>query len=126
MNENAKKFFEILSKDEALVKKVCAMTEMEEIIALAEELGCKLTEADFETPEQELSEAELKDVAGGDETGGCFCLLAGGGGGTQFDGDIYGCACVAYGQGGDGAADDFTCWCTGAGSGVIDDAHALP
>lgn len=46
-------------------------------------------------------------------------MPAGGGGGTQTDGDIYGCACVGYSQGGDGAADDFTCWCTGAGNGVL-------
>ncbi len=88
-------------------------------VAFANENGFALTEADFEVPEDVLSEVELDTFAGGGDTGGCVCVLVGGGGGTQSDGDIYGCACVGYGQGGDGSIDDFTCWCTGYGNGVL-------
>lgn len=93
MKDNVKTFFELLSKDEALRKKVCAMTELEEIIALAKELEIELSEADFETRDGELSEDELNAVAGG---GDCYCLLGGGGTESNYD-DV--CACVVAGVG---------------------------
>ncbi len=112
MKENTKKFFEILSKDEELRKKMCAMTELEEIIALAKELGIELTEADFEVPEGELSSDELKTIAGGGE---CGCAV--GGGGTA---DAYGhvCVCVGLGMGSDHIPDDQDrCYCLVGGYG---------
>ncbi len=118
MSENMKAFLEAASKNEEMKEKLKATTDKEALIALANECGFALTEADLTSPEGELSEDELAAVAGGD-SGGCICVLAGGGGGKQTDDDTYGCACVGYGQGGDGSIDDFTCWCTGYGNGVF-------
>lgn len=131
MTENLKKFLEYVAQNpEAREKANALQTESEEAViatalAFAKEHGFNLTEADFASPEVELSERELAEVSGGTapgtgpDTGGCFCLVGGGGGGTQTDGDIYGCACVAYGQGGDGDAADFTCFCVGYGEGNV-------
>lgn len=123
MPENVKRFLEIVSKENALIERLRALNEETEIIAMAAEFGIVLTAADFGLPEGEMSTRELADVTGGADSGGCGCLLAGGGGGTQMDGDTYGCACVGYGQGGDGSADDFTCWCTGAGEGNLNNGE---
>ena len=120
MTENLKKFLEAVSKDEALQAKVNALesnkeTAMVDIIALAKELGIELTEADFAQPDGEISEDELETINGGGcPTAGtvnnsCYCAAAGGGGGKQKDDDIWGCACVAYGQGGDAKDDHTTC-----------------
>ena len=118
MSDTMKAFLEAASKNEEMKEKLKAAKDNEALIALASEFGFALTEADLTPSEGELSEDELNSVAGGD-TGGCVCVLAGGGGGKQSDDDTYGCACVGYGQGGDGAIDDFTCWCTGYGNGVL-------
>ena len=119
MSENIKAFLELVSKDKEKIERLKTLTEEEQIISMAAELGIELTAEDFGLPEGEMDDRELQGVSGG-ATGGCFCALGGGGGGTQSDGDIYGCACVAYGQGGDGEKDDFTCFCALAGEGVID------
>ncbi|MGN0154815.1 MAG: Nif11-like leader peptide family RiPP precursor [Lachnospiraceae bacterium] len=123
MSENLKKFLEQVSKDETLKQKVLDCNEMEKedairaSIALAKEVGIELTEADFAEKEadNELSDDEMDAVAGG---GCCGCSFAGGGGGTdEGNGKTYGCACVMYGQGGDGRADDFNCMCIIGGCG---------
>ena len=122
MSENFKKFLEIVSKDEALKQKALAFNDMEKgdairaVIALAKEVGIELTEADFSEKEanNELTDDELDSVAGGN----CACAVGGGGGGTDAsDGKTYGCACVMYGQGGDGRAKDMNCACAGLGTG---------
>lgn len=118
MSDNLKKFLEAASRNEEIKEKLKAATDNEKLIALAKTYGFTLTEEDIAPNKDELSEDELNSVVGGD-TGGCVCVLAGGGGGKQSDDDTYGCACVGYGQGGDGAIDDFTCWCTGYGNGVL-------
>ena len=94
--------------------------------ALAKECGIKLTAADLEKKEEaasrELLDDELDAVAGGFDNNTCFCIAGGGGGGKDSkDGKTYGCACVLYGQGGDGRANDYNCTCVGCGSG--DDAN---
>lgn len=119
MNENTKRFFELLSKDEEMVKKVCSMTEMEEILALARELGIELTEADFETPDGEMSEDELNSVTGG---GDCYCVMGGGGTKSTYD-DVCACVLAGWGYYNDSfepyASDDnlVRCACPGLGSG---------
>ncbi len=96
---------------------VATITEKEEIITRAAELGIELTAADFEQ-KQELSDDELDAVAGG-KAGGCGCPLLGGGGGKDEDnGKTYGCGCVGYGQGGDGKLTDFNCCCMAGGYGA--------
>ncbi len=124
MSDNMKKFLELVSKDENLKQKLQACNDMEPAdaistsIALAKELGIELGEADFANEKScgELSDDELDAVAGG---GGCGCFAAGGGGGTdENDGNTYGCACVMYGQGGDGRLKDENCVCGFAGMGT--------
>lgn len=119
MSENLKAFLAKVSADAALVEQLKSAKESDDILALAKELGMELTLADIEPESSELSEDELNAVSGG-KSGGCFCVLAGGGGGKNGRDDVYGCACVAYGQGGDGSRDDFTCFCALGGEGVID------
>ena len=130
MSENLKKFLELLASNKELEAKALACNELgeekgkEAMLALAKECGIELTEADFEKKAApasgELSDDELDTVAGG--TGACACVLGGGGGGIDDnDGNVFGCACAAYGQGGDGRANDFNCWCPGLGVGKSDE-----
>ena len=125
MSENLKKFLELISTDKALQTKALACNELgeekgkEALIALAKECGIELTEADLEKKaapaSSELDDDELDAVAGG---GGCGCAVGGGGGGTdKKDGKTYGCACVLYGQGGDGSFNDANCMCYLGGGG---------
>lgn len=116
MKENAKTFLELLSKDEELRKKVCSMTQMQDIIALAKELGIELTEEDLKTQSGEISEEELSAVTGGGE---CYCAV--GGGGTAKD-DDNACGCVALGFGTNERTKDdgYRCFCSLGGWGGAD------
>ena len=137
MSENLKKFLDLLGSDKELEAKALACNELgeekgrEAMLALAKECGIELTAADLEKQEEptsrELDDDELDAVAGGaatgDEYGFCYCIAAGGGGGEDsHDGNVFGCACVAYGQGGDGRASDANCRCYfgGMGGGIGD------
>ena len=123
MNENVKKFMEALQADKELKAAFKQATEgikPEEqnaaVVKFAREKGFDLSEADLIPDGQEISLDELDNVAGGKLT--CFCLAAGGGGGTDInDGKTIGCACVIYGQGGDGDSSDWNCLCNIAGEG---------
>lgn len=119
MSEQMKAFLAKLSADEKLAERLKAATNPDDVLALAKELGCSITLEDIQgnPADAELSEDELEAVSGGTRTGGCACMLAGGGGGKNDAGATYGCACAAYGQGGSGKADDFTCWCAFGGAG---------
>ena len=132
MSENLKKFLDLIGSDKELEAKALACNELDEekgreaMLALAKERGIELTAADLEKQEEptsrELDDDELDAVAGGvatgDETGFCYCPLAGGGGGEDSDdGNVFGCACVIYGQGGDGRASDANCRCYVGGAG---------
>ena len=127
MSENLKKFLALVAGNKELEAKLMASNGLgdetkvkQAAIKLAKENGIELTEADFEKKEAtgELSDDELDAVAGG---GGCQCPLAGGGGGVDAnDGKVYGCACTSYGQGGDGRAKDFNCFCVILGDGYDD------
>ncbi len=132
MSENLKSFLKLASQDESLKARAAELTKMEKeelvktCIALAAERGITLTEADFElvsgANSREISDEELDAVSGGGT--GCFvsthcvCYLGGSGSGVdEYDKSKYVCACVAYGQGGDGSADDFNCFCPAYGNG---------
>ena len=123
MTNKVKALLEKISGDEKLQEEFKALKEKEEVIAKAQELGLELTEEDLTPPEGEVSEKDLAEVAGGNDDcvfmggGWCLCPLAGGGGGTQADGDTWGCACTLYGQGGDGHEDHTICICPIGGVG---------
>ena len=121
MNDNARAFLEAAQADPELCQRLCKMA-VGELVAAAREKGFELSEEDFKPAAGELDEADPNNVAGG---GGCGCVGAGGGGGTDsVDGSVYGCACVLYGQGGDGRALDSNCVCAPAGLGTDDlDLH---
>jgi len=113
MTENLKKFLEDVSKDAELSVKVSNM-DMEELLALAKELGLELTEADLAKPAvKELKDDELDAVAGGADVS-CACAM--GGGGTKDDNDKV-CACVIAG-GGLAVSGRERCVCTFAGYGI--------
>ena len=90
MRENLKAFLAKVSADALLIERLKAAKEYDEILALAKEIGVELTLADIEPENSELSEEELNVVSGG-KSGGCFCVLAGGGGGKNGRDDVYGC-----------------------------------
>ena len=104
MNESAKAFLEAAKGDPELCEKLAKMS-VEDVIAVAKERGVQLTEADFKAPAGEIGDEELGNVVGG------------GGGIDSVDLQTYGCACVAYGQGGDGSITDANCVCAGYSSG---------
>ena len=129
MSENLKKFLDLIASNKELEAKALACNELgeekgaEAMIALAKEFGIVLTASDLEKKEEtasgELDDDELDAVAGG---GGCGCFAGGGGGGIDSnDGKKYGCACVVYGQGGDGRGKDSNCLCVGGGGGWDDE-----
>ena len=140
MTENLKKFLDAVSKDDALKEKLNALgsdhdESVSGAISLAKEIDIELCEADFAQPDGEISEDELETISGGytiteHEDCGCpisgsgttisnfcYCVAGGGGGGRQSDEDIWGCACVAYGQGGDAKNDHWLCQCYLGGGG---------
>ena len=134
MSENLKKFLALVAGNKELEAKLMACNGLgdetkvkQAAIKLAKENGIELTEADFEKKEAtgELSDDELDAVAGGGSNCGCF---AGGGGGgiDASDGKVFGCACVAYGQGGDGRANDANCVCALYGYGYTDSQWLHP
>ena len=133
MSENLKKFLDLIGSDKELEAKALACKELgeekgaEAMLALAKEYGIDLTAADLEKKAEptsrELDDDELDAVAGGahGDDGFCYCVLAGGGGGKDCnDGNTFGCACVGYGQGGDGRAKDANCRCIAGGAGSDD------
>lgn len=133
MSENLKKFLDLIGSDKELEAKALACKELgeekgaEAMLALAKEYGIDLTAADLEKKvepaSRELDDDELDAVAGGarGDDGMCYCMLAGAGGGKDCnDGNVFGCACVGYGQGGDGRASDSNCRCVAAGVGTDD------
>lgn len=80
MTENMKKYWEVVSNDEALKQKMEALKDksaeqlLEGAIELAKENGITLTQADFisEAPNGELSDDELEAAAGGCWWCDCF------------------------------------------------------
>ncbi len=103
MTERMKKFLELASSDQGLrsrleaLKTGAAQDANRQMTALAAEKGIRLTEADFAPESRELDEDELDAVSGGVC---CFCVLGGGGTGSESDAfTSLTCACVACGDG---------------------------
>lgn len=94
MTENMKKLLELASKNPDLQDKLANATK-ESLIVLAKEAGVSLTEADFESPADEISDEELETVSGGKR---CYCIVGGGGTGEASNGTKT-CACVISGAG---------------------------
>ena len=115
MTDNAKKFAEAVSKDEAMKKELEALgkNDVAAVIKVAAKHGFTLTEEDFKADDMnEMNEDELEAVAGGC----CVCPLAGGGTGNGKQ-----CACVI---GGKGENDSGTlCFCALGGYGWDDEAN---
>ena len=117
MTENMKRFLELMQKDETLIEKTKTLQSdytdetKKVVMALAEERGIQLTEADFEAPKGELSDDELEVVSG---AGGCFCILGGGTKGEKDD--SCGCPLVGFGYP-TGEEADYRCYCWIGGSG---------
>ena len=74
MNENLKKYLQLLSKDEAFAKKACEANSIGDAIAIAKKKGIDLTEQDIRDvtekrnhpdPEfqDEIAESGLRDMA---------------------------------------------------------------
>ncbi len=114
MNEKAKAFLKAARDDPELSGELSKMTAAE-LIEAARTRGFELAEDDFKPADGQASDEELANVAGGYC---CFCIDAGGGGGRDAkDNNVYGCACVHYGQGGDGRPSDANCVCAFIGHG---------
>ena len=111
MSKNYQKFLEELSKSKELVDKANAAKDVNELIALAKELGIVLTAADFEK-DCELSDDDLDAVAGGSDVS-CACAMGGGG---EKDSNDNVCACVLAGVGYDSYKSE-RCLCGFAGYG---------
>ena len=115
MTDNAKKFAEAVSKNEAMKKELEALgkNDVVAVIKVAAKHGFTLTEEDFKAEAmEELDEDELEAVAGGV----CVCLVAGGGTGWGKQ-----CACVI---GGKGTNDSGTlCGCAIVGAGRDDEDY---
>lgn len=111
MTENMKKFLELASGDADLTAQLKGMSK-DAIIAVAQQRGMTLTEADFVADKSaELSEDELDAVAAG---GKCACVFSG----LGTAGDNYKeCSCWISG---DGKFNDpvSRCFCFNAGGGV--------
>ena len=109
MTENLKKFLEAVSENAELAAKISTLG-LDDVLALAKELGFELTEEDF-AKKNELADDELDAVAGG---GACACVFGGGGKEDSNDGL---CVCAAYGYGVD-KNEDKRCVCPAVGGGT--------
>ena len=115
MTDNAKKFAEAVSKNEAMKKELETLgkNDVAAVIKVAAKHGFTLTEEDFKAADMnEMNEDELEAVAGGV----CVCPYVGGGTGTGKQ-----CACV---MGGKGTNDSGTlCGCAIVGAGRDDEDY---
>ena len=109
MSESLKKFLEAVSGNVELAGKIGTLG-IDDVLALAKELGFALTEADFGKA-GEFADDELDAVAGG---GACACVFGGGGKADSNDGK---CVCAAYGYGID-KNDEKRCICPAVGGGT--------
>lgn len=124
-----KEFLKFIKENPELQEKLKALpkdTPKEDIVDLANAHGFTLTVADLTPPEiSEISDEELVAVVGGSVN--CGCWGGGGGGGTSLlDGETVGCACVLYGQGGDGKERHMYCVCGwfGLGDDDFNESHS--
>ena len=126
MTENLKVFLEQMKQNPSLKDELDALGRAypdkeqlernriviaQKTVEIAAKHGFTLTKEDMETETVELTENQLKTVAGG--VGQCFCPVVGNGGDFKYGGD---CGCVALGKGKsrDGVA---RCVCEAGGMG---------
>ena len=104
MTDNAKKFLEFVSKNDALKNEMKDAKGAEAILKLARANGFELKAEDFAPSEmEELSEDEMKAVAGGSL---CTCGSSGSGSAHNLD-----CVCSNEGQGKDPEGGNGFCLC---------------
>ena len=130
MTDNMKDFLEFASKNETLkteVKALAAKFDRKEAdedvlkaaaIELAAKHGFTLTDDDFKPSEMtELTEDEMKAVAGGTEV--CACAVVGVGG--EEDGPGIDCFCIIGSQGRNNGAPGhpICCGCPAVGFGIV-------
>lgn len=103
MTESKKKLLELASADQKLRSRLEACSHMPEeearaqTMALAAQYGIRLTQEDFAPESREIDEDDLDAVAGGMC---CFCVIGGGGTGSESDGfTSQTCVCMACGDG---------------------------
>jgi len=112
MTEDMKNFLETVSASRELTEKISTANK-EELIAMAKELGIKLTDEDFvKSDVQAMSDDELDAIVGG---GTCLCVM--GGGGTSGENHKT-CACV-LGGGGESTSGKCRCCCVLQGTGDL-------
>ncbi|MBR1437657.1 MAG: Nif11-like leader peptide family natural product precursor [Synergistaceae bacterium] len=111
MKEKAKKFLRAVSADEALKEELNEAKDIESMLKIAKVHGYDLTAEDFKNADmEEISEDEMKAVAGGS-----FCGCGSTGGGSAHNLDCY---CPAGGSGKDPEGGSGGCFCvTGLGLG---------
>ena len=109
MTGKAKEFLALLSSDKALREELKDADE-KKLLAAAKSRGFELAAEDFEPDEMsEISEDEMKDVAGGliqctcgakgsGLGGDVDCLCTGGGTGTNITTGGWKCSCMPMGQ----------------------------
>ncbi len=140
--ENVKGYFETLAKNKELQEKLTKLNKKyegadltqaqldlaceRELLPLAKEYGFEFTLEEYKAYALEMSvpktgkldDDELEAVSGG--TGGCGCILAGGGG--DPDNGHAGCACILGGAGiniDDMSGEYPPCLCPLAGAGIL-------
>lgn len=65
MTENMKNFLQKVSEDKALIKRLAGLNKAG-LIAVAKELGIELTDMDFPVSHEEIADAQLIGVTGGE------------------------------------------------------------
>ena len=110
MTDNAKKFLEAASQNEALKKELMAAKDMDEALKIAKANDFELKAEDFEAAKMdELSEDEMEAVAGGAVnaiTSTCSCGKEGSGLTWELE-----CKCNGNGQGFNTTNGGQRCWC---------------
>ena len=71
--EQLKAFWEAVQADTSLQEKLRAATDADSIVSIAKEAGFEITAEEVKEAQSELSEEQLKGVAGGICTVACGC-----------------------------------------------------
>jgi len=133
--DTVKRFFDAIANDKGLRERASALSGKHkpdeaavkaELLSFAKSEGYDFTESELDAftdrQRRELNDDELDAVAGGYDpaqakSGCCNCFLGGAGGGTTRDDNLWGCACVIAGYGGDAREYHQICECGFLGTG---------